>query len=199
MLRMPLFYMSMTVLLFAGVSCTLPQESSTPESELYVREIDGNVFDTTPVYGEKLPLRLRHSGFEYKCSECHSDFDSVRTANKPEGEHADVLARFNHGRNVYCLNCHHQNNREAFVDDVGNETSGDNSTQLCSKCHGPKHRDWTIGVHGRRNGFWDKTREGNVKLECVQCHDPHNPTFPLMVPDRTPLRTRFTEAKPEKH
>jgi hypothetical protein len=32
------------------------------------------------------------------------------------------------------------------------------------------------------NGHWDLTRGGRTRNTCINCHDPHAPAFPLVMP-----------------
>ncbi len=168
--------------------CSDPE--APPESELYVREVSGNVFDITPVYGDAKSLKLRRTGFEYFCAECHTDFEHEPTANKPQGEHANIMEKFDHGSTIYCMSCHYTQDREKYVDNIGQPMDTDKSELLCARCHGPKFRDWKDGIHGRTNGFWSEEHGDREKLTCAQCHDPHTPKFPKMVPSPPPIRSR---------
>lgn len=162
---------------------------------LYERQVAGNVFDTTPVRGALRPLRHRHAGYEYKCSECHSAMAAPKRQNVQYPEHARIV--LNHGLNTNCLNCHHPTDRNAYVGYEGDVIPADQPARLCAKCHGPQFRDWERGVHGRQNGYWDKTRGERTKLFCIQCHDPHNPHFQLMTPSPPPVFNRFASTAQE--
>jgi hypothetical protein len=134
--------------------------------------------DYAPIRGAFRPLRLRRSGFTYKCSECHQTFKTARRYDRRLEEHADMT--FEHGRNDYCLNCHHKTNRDVYVAHDGSEIPSDQPAELCRKCHGLVHRDWARGAHGRREGYWDRERGERMQLLCIQCHDPHAPRFPSL-------------------
>ncbi len=191
---------SLRTLVLAGAlavclaACSPEQE----QGELYVRVLEGNVFDTTPVRGAFEPLRLRRSGFEYKCAECHTDLGLSKKRGFPEAEHKKILAEFDHGLNTQCLSCHNRADRNSYIDHDGTALPSDNPSRLCAKCHGPTYREWQVGIHGRQNGYWDKKQGARTKLVCVQCHDPHNPAFPLMKPDAPPIRSRLA-LEPEAH
>ena len=181
--------------LLALLSCGV--QDQPPSGALYERVVLGNVFDTTPVRGEFRPLRLRRSGFEYRCSECHEDLESPGRPGKLQAEHSDLI--FDHGRNLNCLSCHHPDNRNTYVDQYGGEIPADQPALLCSKCHGPTYRDWDIGVHGRQNGYWDTAQGERSKLLCIQCHDPHQPRFTEMKPDPPPHYSRLEHSKKRLH
>ena len=105
--------------------------------------------------------------------------------------HANI--DFDHGMNSRCLNCHNANNPDTFINHDGSEIPSDQPSDLCWKCHGPQHRDWVIGIHGRTNGHWAPQFGEQHKLDCIQCHDPHKPHFPMMAPDPSPVLTRFED------
>lgn len=185
-----------SLLLFAALSLLPGCSAPTPGSgELYLRAITGEVFDTTPVRGEFKPLRNRRTGFEYRCTECHADFTSLRRQHDLPGEHAAVYGAFNHGLNANCLNCHNPIDRDAYADSDGSSIPADQPARLCAKCHGPIYREWETGIHGRQNGFWDERFGPRRKLLCVQCHDPHNPRFAPLTPDPPPAPPRIQRGK----
>lgn len=130
-------------------------------------------------------MDLRRLGWRYDCMECHQHVDAKRFDREEiKVEHERI--QLDHGNNRYCLNCHHPDNRNSFVDYDGSEIPESQVTMLCAKCHGPKYRDWEAGVHGRQNGYWDLTKGTRSKLRCIQCHDPHAPAFPEITPMAAP-------------
>lgn len=136
--------------------------------------------DLLPVQGEFKPLRLRRSGFQYKCSECHRLFESPLKQEPRVAEHTDLI--LTHGRNDYCFNCHHKANRDVYTDYDGSEIPASEPARLCAKCHGTTYRDWLVGVHGRITGSWKSTQREGTRILCIQCHDPHSPKFPALKP-----------------
>jgi hypothetical protein len=138
-------------------------------------------------------LDLVKIGWTYNCMECHRFFPAKWHYDRPMVEHQDV--KLQHGENRFCLNCHHPQNRNAFVDYDGSEIAQADVVLLCAKCHGPTHRDWKAGVHGRQNGFWKPDAGARTKLRCIQCHDPHKPKFQAMKP-LPPLRYPPRAANP---
>jgi hypothetical protein len=164
------FGVLLCVLSFAPSRANIPP--SQPEAEPAV--------DYSPIRGSVRPLRLRRTGFTYKCDECHRLFQSPSDRRDLVAEHMDV--HLNHGRNDYCLNCHHPTNRNAYVTHNGEEIPSDRIPELCAKCHGLVYRDWENGAHGRKSGFWNLSEGEERTLLCVQCHDPHNPKFPNLAP-----------------
>ncbi len=158
-------------------------EDHDQKAEVDIREVD-----MSPIRGEVKPLRLRRTGFVYKCSECHSIFQTRQTQTSLVAEHEDLV--LDHGANDYCLNCHHKTNRDVYTDHQGNEIPADQPARLCAKCHGPKYRDWLVGMHGRLEGTWDPTDFRSERLLCIQCHDPHQPKFPKLKPMPGPIYGR---------
>ena len=142
--------------------------------------------DATPVRHPSPRPLYTVGDFTYRCSECHRTHPEPRAAGGEFTKHSDVPLV--HGLNTRCLNCHHPTNREAFVDDFGEEIPWDQPQKLCSKCHGPVYRDWQHGSHGRINGHWDTAQGQLIRLKCIECHDPHHPPFPPLAsapPPRT--------------
>lgn len=158
---------------------------------------DGHLDKTPPRL--VLGLDLERMGWRYNCMECHQHVDAKRFDREEiKVEHERIQLK--HGNNRYCLNCHHPDNRNAFVDYDGSEIPESQVTMLCAKCHGPKYRDWEAGVHGRQNGYWDLTKGSRSKLRCIQCHDPHDPAFPEISPMAAPrYPKRAARSKPDNH
>lgn len=159
---------------------SLPAVEKPPATQPPVGNPADTHLDKTPPRRTK-GLDLVKAGWTYNCMECHKLFAS-RWHYEPGqlNEHKDV--RLEHGNNRYCLNCHHPENRNAFVDYDGAEIAQADVVLLCAKCHGPTYRDWKAGVHGRQNGFWNVAMGAKTKLKCIQCHDPHHPGFQPMKP-----------------
>lgn len=164
-------------------------DSEPLSGDLYVRDVSGGLYDTAPVRGEAGPLRLHRDGDAYECSMCHDGFRDDPSIDPLRDEHSDIVMK--HGLDGHCLHCHNPSNSDVYLNHDGTEIPGDQSTLLCGKCHGVTFKDWQVGVHGRQDGFWDAARGPRVKLECIQCHDPHAPVFPQLVPDPAPIRSRF--------
>lgn len=172
------------------------RSNGTNAEALYERDVSGGIFDTAPVRDVSGPLRLHRDGDAYECSMCHEGYSGDPEIDPLKGEHADIV--FTHGLDQHCLHCHNPANSDVYLNHDGTEIPGDQSTLLCAKCHGVLYRDWKIGVHGRRSGFWDSSFGPRPNLDCIQCHDPHAPRFPLMKPDPPPTLSRFSAGIPEK-
>lgn len=127
------------------------------------------------------------------CSTCHSsrepNFDNRASADLDEFHNHVSVA---HG-SISCLSCHNEDNYDQLKLADGSSIAYENVMVLCSQCHGPQARDFQHGAHGGMQGFWDLSRGPRTKNNCVDCHSPHQPTFPKMVPTFKP-RDRFLDS-----
>ena len=133
------------------------------------------------------PALAKHA-FEsdyWPCTDCHdSSWDTNPRPRKLEDEH-DAMA-FTHapdGR-IWCLDCHDRDKRNRLHLAGGRKIKFRDSWKVCVQCHARKLEDWKAGVHGKRTGHW---RGEKTYLTCVECHDPHNPTFKKIKPKPPPL------------
>lgn len=145
--------------------------------------------DPTPVRQPHLQPEYQAGVFTYRCSECHKIIASPPETFRTLTQHREI--QLEHGINTRCFNCHHPTNRDAFVDDYGREIPWDHPPVLCGKCHGPVYRDWQHGSHGRTNGYWDRTKGEQTRRRCIECHDPHRPSFPALAPAPGPRTLRM--------
>ncbi len=185
-----LLYLITGLCFFSGTSGWTETKKSEKEPQKQLVLPPQNWLDTTPIRDTRKLLLKRSSGFVYRCMECHKDFKTpLESVNEPIGEHQGMI--FDHGLNINCLSCHHPENRGVYIDHDFREISEDQSVYLCRKCHGPVYRDWEAGIHGRMNGYWDRSRGLRTKLSCNQCHDPHQPAFKQLVPMAPPAASRL--------
>lgn len=94
------------------------------------------------------------------------------------------------GGNLWCLDCHDNDDRDKLVRLNGDLLTFNESHLLCGECHGPKLRDWDRGIHGSTTGYWDMSQddgEATVRKLCVECHLPHNPSYASMMPMKGPV------------
>ncbi len=94
------------------------------------------------------------------------------------------------GGNLWCLNCHNPDDRDKLIKLNGETLTFNESHLLCGECHGPKLRDWDRGIHGKTTGYWELSLdESSVSIRklCVECHNPHSPAFPAMLPLAPPV------------
>lgn len=176
-----------------GEDLSQKDDSGASENILFTGEDDDTHLDKVPIR-TVMGLDLMRMGWKYDCMECHRHVDDPRFDREEiKVEHETIV--LNHGNNRYCLNCHHPENRNAFVDYDGTEIPEADVTLLCAKCHGPKYRDWKAGVHGRQNGYWDPDKGVKTKLRCIQCHDPHAPGYPKIEPLAAPSYPKRSPGK----
>lgn len=121
----------------------------------------------------------------YPCNDCHANFAPNPVRRKLTEWHDDISAMFNHdSENRWCLDCHDLKNRNYLRLASGKLLDFKESYKLCGQCHGEKYRDWKVGVHGKRTGFWNGRKE---YLLCVNCHNPHSPKFKSLKPEPPPV------------
>ena len=166
----------------AQVSIQLPKIERPKPTQPIPGLAEDSHLDKMPVRATK-GLDLTRMGWSYDCMECHKLLPSKWT-HFQYVEHRNIT--LNHGANRFCLNCHHAKDRNAFNDYDGSIIPRKNVVQLCGRCHGPTYRDWTAGVHGRKNGYWLKSKGPQTRLRCIQCHDPHSPKFKPIKPQPPP-------------
>lgn len=121
----------------------------------------------------------------YPCTRCHDRPDDFNTTKRTLTlEHTDI--KLVHGpREQWCYDCHNPTFRDKLRLAGGRLVSFEKSYLLCGQCHGPKLRDWRLGIHGRRVGCWNGKRQ---YLSCVHCHSPHAPAFPKIKPKPRPVK-----------
>lgn len=118
----------------------------------------------------------------FPCAECHDPEDVNTKVRVLEDEHTTI--KLDHGRrDQWCFSCHHPTDRNHLRLASGEAIEFKQSHRLCGQCHGPKLRDWWAGVHGKREGRWDKTKAFRL---CVHCHDPHAPRYQPKQPFPAP-------------
>ena len=172
----------------------------TPQPLRPIPPVDPEFLETQtwrPSYADLVAADEDVSYFD--CYLCHDEekkpalkFDEQGGIVLPE-EHEDiVMGHGTHGRNNNCFNCHNDENLLLLQSRDGQKLEMENSTLMCGSCHGPTHRDWTSGSHGRTSGYWDRSKGEFKKLDCVNCHDPHSPQFPSRAPAPGPHYLRKT-------
>ncbi len=138
------------------------------------------------------------------CGYCHTTTKpNVDTHRAEDLDQFHQGLKYQHG-NLTCLSCHNANDYEALRLADGRRVDFADSITLCSQCHGPQRRDYDRGLHGGMNGYWDLTRGGRTRNTCVNCHDPHAPAFPEVMPvlppkDRISVPERTTGQAPPLH
>lgn len=119
----------------------------------------------------------------FPCSECHGDMDPDFTRRELAMHDEIVLRHGDHER--WCFDCHDPGDRDKLRLASGATVAMADSYRLCAQCHGDKHRDWRIGIHGKRIGSWNGARQA---VQCASCHDAHAPRFEALAPLPPPPR-----------
>lgn len=123
----------------------------------------------------------------WPCSQCHDKDTSNPERRALTGAHQEIVLHHDE-KNRWCLDCHDFAERDKLHLASGEKISFEESYRLCGQCHGPTYRDWRLGIHGKRTGYWN----GNKRyLLCVHCHWPHAPKFKALQPLPPPVRPEF--------
>jgi len=120
----------------------------------------------------------------FPCNDCHSELEPNTQRRELTEMHDDII--FDHdSENRWCLACHNTDHRDSLVLAGGKLLGFNESYKLCGQCHGPKIRDWKLGIHGKRTGEWNGQKQYRL---CVHCHDPHSPKIKSLKPMPPPRR-----------
>jgi hypothetical protein len=120
----------------------------------------------------------------FPCSQCHSYMKPNPQKRKLTEYHEEIVLHHAEGQR-WCTDCHNLVNRDKLRLVSGELVDFTESYRLCGQCHGDKFRDWKVGVHGKRTGFWNGDKQ---YLLCVHCHNPHDPKFKALKPLPPPVR-----------
>jgi formate-dependent nitrite reductase cytochrome c552 subunit len=99
--------------------------------------------------------------------------------------HTEIRIRNHAEHQRWCLDCHDADDRDRLRLINGDTVDFKNSYFLCGQCHGGIFKDWKIGVHGKRTGYWDGPKK---YMPCTYCHNPHSPRFRPIKPIAPPMR-----------
>jgi len=128
------------------------------------------------------------------CSTCHT----IRESN-PDNRSTEQLDEFHQGLayvhgDLTCLSCHNPQNYDTLRLADGRSLNYRDVMNLCAQCHGPQWRDYQHGAHGGMAGHWDLSKGPRMRNNCIDCHDPHAPKFPMMQPTFKPIDRFLTPA-----
>lgn len=129
----------------------------------------------------------------FPCMDCHGEKDLPPNPERRElvDKHANIKLVNHDEEHRWCLDCHDLNDRDSLHLAGGELVPFTESYRLCGQCHGPQYRDWKVGIHGKRTGYWNGAKR---YLLCVNCHNPHNPHFAPLKPLPPPVRPHFLRA-----
>lgn len=127
-----------------------------------------------------IPKRKEHIK-SFNCTECHSE--PLEKLKKGVGQKAHWDLKLNHAnaQTMNCTTCHDGSDMDHLTSLTGQKIDLNNSYKLCSQCHTTQFKDWTGGAHGKRLESWAPPR---ASLTCVNCHNPHSPSFDSRWPAR---------------
>jgi hypothetical protein len=166
-----------------GISIFLPAILILWSGELRLAEAQKPP-DNTPV-SDKNEIQVPPPPFSegiFPCTDCHVDLEVDKTRRELTEEHDGIV--LNHGEK-WCFDCHNPDDRDYLRLADGQLIDFKESYILCGQCHGPKLRDWKLGIHGKRTGQWDGQKK---YLLCAHCHNPHHPRFEPVTPLPPPVR-----------
>ena len=152
----------------ANYSVEINQSERLVSIETGKKDVNGN------------PIRVR-------CATCHDVVNVGDTVKKPDDlkEFHQGLT-FTHG-SLACANCHEPEEPLLLRLATGETVPTSEAMQLCSQCHGPKRNAYNHGAHGGKTGHWDLSRGGQLRNNCVDCHDPHSPQIQQVIPAPRPI------------
>jgi hypothetical protein len=137
----------------------------------------------------------------YPCSDCHDeDWEADPERRELDEPHNEIPGKFvNHdSENRWCLDCHSAQQRDKLRLLNGELIDFDEYYRVCAQCHKRVFREWKMGVHGKRTGYWKGDQE---YMQCVKCHNPHDPPFKPLKPmpaPRKPGKVRLMSKETKK-
>lgn len=121
----------------------------------------------------------------FPCSGCHGTTQKPNPTRRTLIDFHDDIQLRHGGERRWCTDCHDLLDRDRLRLADGSRLDFTASHLLCGQCHGDKHRDWRVGIHGKRTGNWNGEKR---YLLCVHCHNPHAPRFAPLKPMPPPRR-----------
>ena len=167
-----------SLLFIEFTGCTLNTKDNSNQVILSSQNVE-----IVPDSAQLIPVESFSSDY-FPCNDCHSELEPNTLRRELVEMHDDII--FDHdSENRWCLACHNTNDRDSLVLAGGKLLGFNESYKLCGQCHGPKYRDWKLGIHGKRTGEWNGQKQYRL---CVHCHDPHSPKFKSLKPMPPPRR-----------
>lgn len=187
--------------LIAASACRDLPDTSSEVRRTEVRSVPAR-HDVTIVASRELgTLKARVDDDQFagvRCGVCHSLPTESAPAQRPEElEEFHTDMQFTHG-DLTCNACHHPDDRDLLRLADGQAIEFSDTMTLCGQCHGMQMRDYRRGAHGGMKGYWDLSAGPRTRNNCVNCHDPHDPPFPAMLP-AAPPRDRFMKPGGDHH
>lgn len=126
------------------------------------------------------------------CASCHASLEpNLQRRAGSELTQFHTGLKFAHGE-LSCVSCHNPSDYNTLRLADSSPITYPDVHLMCAQCHASQARDFAHGAHGGATGYWDRTRGPQVRKNCIDCHDPHAPAFPSMLPTFKP-RDRFLD------
>jgi len=149
-------------------------------SEKYLNEIE-TIKITEGDHSFLIPER-KNQIKSYACTECHSEsLDQLKGKSSGKKAHWNIDLIHANKNTMNCVTCHNESDMDNLKSITGTKIDFNNSYNLCSQCHSKQFSDWKGGAHGKRIKSWVEPR---LSLTCVNCHNPHKPSFDSRWPAR---------------
>lgn len=131
---------------------------------------------------------IPHSNIKsFPCTECHSKpLKDMQNSDIGKKAHWNIELQHASAEIMNCTTCHTDNNMDELHSLTGKNISFNNSYKLCAQCHQTQFEDWKGGAHGKKIAGWAPPRASKT---CVNCHNPHNPSFKSKWPVRYNTKT----------
>jgi hypothetical protein len=120
----------------------------------------------------------------FPCTACHEGMEP-NPQKRELTEHTDIKLQHDPEALPWCFSCHDPKNRDKLRLANGEQIDFTQSYRLCGQCHGNIYRDWKVGIHGKRTGYFNGPKQYFL---CVNCHNPHDPKFKPLKPEPPPFR-----------
>ncbi|MDH3321637.1 MAG: cytochrome C [Flavobacteriaceae bacterium] len=159
-------------------SMAYKKDSTFSNNQFEISELT-TVIDNDPHFY----IKNRKSEIEsYACSECHNKpVSQLQSEDLGKKAHWDIKLIHADDKTMSCLSCHKDNDMDNLHSITGGKIDFNLSYQLCAQCHNKEVKDWKGGAHGKNISGWQTSR---VSKLCVECHNPHNPSFEKRWPAR---------------
>ena len=133
-------------------------------------------------------LRMRAPDLgQFPCTSCHLGRRIVMENRRISDAHNNIQPVHPDQTGAVCSTCHSADDVALLTLKSGERATLDESYRLCAQCHFPEAKAWAGGAHGKRLDGWQGHR---VVMACADCHDPHKPAVPVIVPFRAPQLER---------
>ncbi|MBW2736424.1 MAG: hypothetical protein JRH20_28890 [Deltaproteobacteria bacterium] len=169
------------------------QHWRAPTDKAPSRQFKSVVNTPSEQLGMATPRRnIRGERLRVPCGTCHhlvpaKKLAKANTAAQPRRFHkAQVIS---HG-DLMCQSCHRAPLFNDFRLSSGKVVPYADVMQLCGQCHSRQLKDYRHGAHGGMRGYWDLDRGPRTRNHCLDCHNPHHPAIPKVMPAPLP-RNRF--------